>query len=106
MPTHPMSHPVHPPPPLHDALPIYTAFRFARGQADRGHHVEVFTAPADGEAPDPGRALVHRIDPVLAIGNAPLDRKSTRLNSSHTVRSYAVFGLKKKKQYSGQQYSW
>src|SRR5438034_8390530 len=28
----------------------------------------------------------------------PLDRKSTRLNSSHTVISYAVFCLKKKKQ--------
>src|SRR5438034_3978309 len=27
-----------------------------------------------------------------------LDRKSTRLNSSHTVISYAVFCLKKKKQ--------
>src|SRR5438034_8788157 len=27
----------------------------------------------------------------------PLDRKSTRLNSSHTVISYAVFCLKKKK---------
>ena len=26
------------------------------------------------------------------------DRKSTRLNSSHTVNSYAVFCLKKKKQ--------
>src|SRR5438034_10272951 len=29
--------------------------------------------------------------------NLPLDRKSTRLNSSHTVSSYAVFCLKKKK---------
>src|ERR1039457_6834236 len=28
---------------------------------------------------------------------APLDRKSTRLNSSHLVISYAVFCLKKKK---------
>src|SRR5260221_14558403 len=28
------------------------------------------------------------------------DRKSTRLNSSHTVISYAVFCLKKKKQYT------
>src|SRR5260221_8698597 len=28
---------------------------------------------------------------------APQDRKSTRLNSSHTVISYAVFCLKKKK---------
>src|SRR5438034_3254936 len=31
---------------------------------------------------------------VAAVG----DRKSTRLNSSHTVISYAVFCLKKKKQ--------
>src|SRR5438132_4669649 len=29
---------------------------------------------------------------------SPSDRKSTRLNSSHTVISYAVFCLKKKKQ--------
>src|SRR5256885_17208839 len=29
--------------------------------------------------------------------NFPLDRKSTRLNSSHLVISYAVFCLKKKK---------
>src|SRR5438034_1986828 len=29
--------------------------------------------------------------------STPLDRKSTRLNSSHTVISYAVFCLKKKK---------
>src|SRR5438552_8620609 len=28
----------------------------------------------------------------------PLDRKSTRLNSSHQIISYAVFCLKKKKQ--------
>src|SRR5256885_6938432 len=30
----------------------------------------------------------------------PLDRKSTRLNSSHLVISYAVFCLKKKKYYT------
>src|SRR5207248_8856448 len=30
-------------------------------------------------------------------GNRPLDRKSTRLNSSHRTISYAVFCLKKKK---------
>src|SRR5438034_8727246 len=33
----------------------------------------------------------------LATGR--VDRKSTRLNSSHTVISYAVFCLKKKKRY-------
>jgi glycosyltransferase involved in cell wall biosynthesis len=32
----------------------------------------VFTAPAPGEIPDPGKVVVHRIDPVLQIGNAPL----------------------------------
>src|SRR5260221_14625649 len=34
---------------------------------------------------------------VLTTGTRPGDRKSTRLNSSHTVISYAVFCLKKKK---------
>ena len=50
-----------------------TCYRFARGQAERGHHVEVFTAPADGVSRRTrGSAVVHRIEPVLAIGNAPL----------------------------------
>src|SRR5438034_1436664 len=30
------------------------------------------------------------------VGSSTIDRKSTRLNSSHTVISYAVFCLKKK----------
>src|SRR5438034_1802772 len=34
---------------------------------------------------------------IHLIGRAKVDRKSTRLNSSHTVISYAVFCLKKKK---------
>src|SRR5688572_31856436 len=33
----------------------------------------------------------------IASGCNPLDRKSTRLNSSHSQISYAVFCLKKKK---------
>src|SRR5256885_9695208 len=33
-----------------------------------------------------------------AVGLGIIDRKSTRLNSSHLVISYAVFCLKKKKQ--------
>src|SRR5688572_32729002 len=58
---------------LHDALPIYR-----RGQA---------------------RHPARRIDePVRERGAfAPRDRKSTRLNSSHSQISYAVFCLKKKK---------
>src|SRR5256885_4610535 len=34
-----------------------------------------------------------------AVDDAQADRKSTRLNSSHLVISYAVFCLKKKKQH-------
>src|SRR5438034_5222060 len=34
---------------------------------------------------------------ISVDNNVLLDRKSTRLNSSHTVISYAVFCLKKKK---------
>src|SRR5256885_5005163 len=37
----------------------------------------------------------HRIE--LAVARCREDRKSTRLNSSHLVISYAVFCLKKKK---------
>src|SRR4051794_41642673 len=36
----------------------------------------------------------------LPIDGVPLDRKSTRLNSSHPSISYAVFCLKKKKKTS------
>src|SRR5207249_11949239 len=36
---------------------------------------------------------------VLAVAGAALDRKSTRLNSSHVSISYAVFCLKKKKDF-------
>src|SRR2546429_9314045 len=54
---------------LHDALPIY------RGQGRRG--------------PEAARQPRHV--------NDQLDRKSTRLNSSHGYISYAVFCLKKKK---------
>ena len=49
-----------------------TAHRFAVGQAERGHHVEVFTAPAPGTIPESPGVDVHRIEPVFAIGNAPL----------------------------------
>src|SRR5436190_16953892 len=40
----------------------------------------------------------HTYRTIYMDGRAIRDRKSTRLNSSHTVISYAVFCLKKKKQ--------
>src|SRR5690625_125180 len=47
-------------------------------------------------------------DDVLAILPQPfaLDRKSTRLNSSHVAISYAVFCLKKKKSYNRDKEHW
>src|SRR5947207_54571 len=46
-----------------------------------------------------GNELQRTSSVVLGIGfdNTPEERKSTRLNSSHRVISYAVFCLKKKK---------
>src|SRR5438132_10440026 len=48
-------------------------------------------------SPDPDRIAPSSLQPGCAYHNGK-DRKSTRLNSSHTVISYAVFCLKKKKE--------
>src|SRR5438034_4874275 len=56
-----------------------------------------------GGAANVARNLRELVDRVSVIGltgkdrSGQQDRKSTRLNSSHTVISYAVFCLKKKK---------
>jgi len=68
-----------------------TAFRIARGQAERGNHVEVFTASSEGDAPDPGEAIVHRIEPVMAIGNAPLIPSLARLDAFDVVHLHYPF---------------
>src|SRR2546426_7603456 len=70
---------------LHDALPISL---LAYGQAGFHQRPPSTTdcAPVDG-APGCPRAK----------SSPAQDRKSTRLNSSHLVISYAVFCLKKKK---------
>src|SRR5256885_13338875 len=48
----------------------------------------------------PGGAAVDLSDPALLLSAYRADRKSTRLNSSHLVISYAVFCLKKKKSHT------
>src|SRR2546430_7929352 len=63
---------------LHDALPIYVSAH-RRGVRVRERNAEAFRE-------------VHEDLPVFHR-----DRKSTRLNSSHSQISYAVFCLKKKK---------
>src|SRR5947209_12204868 len=88
------------PPPTSTLFPYTTLFR------------------SSGRQPFSIEAELHRIDRVfvseslfqhLARPNIPeihrsvgpnADRKSTRLNSSHANISYAVFCLKKKKQYT------
>src|SRR5689334_23983241 len=62
------------------------AFRLDERAAVRGHRIE-----RAGDRPPEAR--LHVI--TAAAGRA--DRKSTRLNSSHSSISYAVFCLKKKK---------
>src|SRR5207244_6134339 len=91
----------HPPPPdlstlsLHDALPIWRGSCQHRIQGPRhprhclnppGISPLLYTEPAD---------LSSRTRPTDRL-TARTDRKSTRLNSSHQIISYAVFCLKKK----------
>src|SRR5437588_8330412 len=67
---------------LHDALPIWSS------AAGERHGVSL------GARCRQGSARSSRENERFLVGIA--DRKSTRLNSSHTVISYAVFCLKKK----------
>src|SRR5436305_14036440 len=79
---------------LHDALPISLASGlWAQWQPD----AEGAAAPRLAVNLD--RAAVVPDDPETdrQTQAGPLDRKSTRLNSSHVRTSYAVFCLKKKK---------
>src|SRR5688572_32826122 len=79
---------------LHDALPISRAAR----AAGRGGPVHVrFTLLPGRPLPAVRRGRVRRHERRRAVGRAIADRKSTRLNSSHSQISYAVFCLKKKK---------
>src|SRR5438034_3830474 len=56
-----------------------------------------YTTLFRSEAPARRGQLTQRPRGVFGCRRIARDRKSTRLNSSHTVISYAVFCLKKKK---------
>src|SRR5688572_32098482 len=82
---------------LHDALPISPAIGRDRDVAKR-IHAELYRVRHVPIVPRPRRrpsALRSRRDEDQD-GGAGGDRKSTRLNSSHSQISYAVFCLKKK----------
>src|SRR3712207_8470284 len=82
-------------PPRSTLFPYTTLFRSIEGPA------------VERDEEDVGVVAHHRLRPVPVVDvpvenrhatEAELDRKSTRLNSSHANISYAVFCLKKKKQ--------
>src|SRR5256885_5325498 len=93
-------------PPRSTLFPYTTLFRSRlRRQVDECLAIEDHVAAGDGVARAVAEGLdVHRDrvglarDDHLESLEFVLDRKSTRLNSSHLVISYAVFCLKKKKQ--------
>src|SRR2546430_4505676 len=89
-------------PPRSTLFPYTTLFRSQRGVVAHRHRGDVVV-----DAGDPG-GLGDRIEGQLRVGQRDVlpdggpeqvraDRKSTRLNSSHSQISYAVFCLKKKK---------
>src|SRR5258707_11951181 len=88
-------------PPRSTLFPYTTLFRSrgACGDAFTGKLVGGSETPGavddDANTEADGFALAERAD-FAALG-CEIDRKSTRLNSSHANISYAVFCLKKKK---------
>src|SRR5688572_31560761 len=76
---------------LHDALPIL----WKEQQSVRGYR----------SSTSPNRVESARLTSMISTrerGMSSRDRKSTRLNSSHSQISYAVFCLKKKKRKTDQ----
>src|SRR5947208_6356445 len=82
-------------PPRSTLFPYTTLFR---SRHDAAVHVSM---TVNGQTTDhdvePRVLLVHYLREVVGLTGTK-DRKSTRLNSSHQIISYAVFCLKKKKQ--------
>src|SRR5207248_10306987 len=92
--------------PVSSLFPYTTLFRSLLGELGPAFLVVVDQDQIfHGEPPQVNRTATLRIDSPLqniydaAWPKARLDRKSTRLNSSHRTISYAVFCLKKKKHY-------
>src|SRR5947207_4007159 len=90
-------------PPRSTLFPYTTLFRSVSASSSVAIRAEASTAgtyqcPTAGRlAPPPAPVAqgIERAPPEREVAGS--DRKSTRLNSSHTVISYAVFCLKKKK---------
>src|SRR5690348_17748458 len=87
---------------LHDALPIYFEHLTISGQLGvlertlQNEPVRLIGSSMGGYLAALYAARHPEVDRLVLLAPA-LDRKSTRLNSSHPSISYAVFCLKKKK---------
>src|SRR5688572_32288146 len=89
-------------PPRSTLFPYTTLFRSSSAwrflPRRRGEREETRRFPSDLVTPRPPAApCANRHSCRHGRGNVFQDRKSTRLNSSHSQISYAVFCLKKKK---------
>src|SRR5438034_2191105 len=80
-------------PPRSTLFPYTTLFRSLARDGGQRRHLPPRPSAARGDT----RTRVGTLCARLRRAEPPGDRKSTRLNSSHTVISYAVFCLKKKK---------
>src|SRR5260221_1123002 len=88
-------------PPRSTLFPYTTLFRSHREGHEPAHHAESLDAMDDLPSRQalPSVQAVRREEEGSAsrLGKSSIDRKSTRLNSSHPVISYPVFCLQKKK---------
>src|SRR2546427_4936442 len=98
-------------PPRSTLFPYTTLFRsdlLAGGLVDEGPHLRRGLEPR--AKPQPLGAVADQLDELVVnplVDDQPArDRKSTRLNSSHSQISYAVFCLKKKKKSSIDSQLW
>ncbi len=66
-------------------------FHNARVLAERGHLVHVYTAAWPGESDDPPGVTVHRLKPLIRVGNAPVLPRLARLPEVDLVHLHFPF---------------
>jgi glycosyltransferase involved in cell wall biosynthesis len=66
-------------------------FHNARVLAERGHDVHVYTAASPGEPYDPPGVTVHRLKPLIRVGNAPVLPRLARLPAVDLVHLHFPF---------------
>src|SRR2546427_7145405 len=88
---------------LHDALPIFSGSKESQGCLPESPRPERSQRAVFSGRRPLGEVL--RDDDAGRRDELARDRKSTRLNSSHSQISYAVFCLKKKKKMNQRPYS-